>query len=80
MINDFFKWLCKTTFIAVIWVFVFSINIKGKTIFSHSNEVLVQNQFVSMLDEELGRLWFKISETARLTFRSVSGQDEEKKG
>lgn len=78
MFNDFMKWCCKSLFIAVVWVFILSINVNGKTLFTHSNEVLVQNEFVTLLDDELGRLWYKISETARLTFQDSRQQEDDK--
>lgn len=66
------KWLIKTCLSAVIWVFVFSMEVQGRTLFSYANEYLVQNSVVQGLDDELGKLWSKVSETARLAFSSDS--------
>lgn len=54
------KKLGKLVLTAVIWVFVFSVNIGGKPIFYHANEVLVQNQFVQDIDEEVSNFYFKL--------------------
>ncbi len=78
MFNDFMKWFGRNLLIAVVWVFIFSINIKGQTLFTHSNEVLVQNEIVRAIDEQIGQIWYKISETARITFRNVSGKEEDR--
>lgn len=74
--NDFLKWLGRTSLIAVFWVFVLSININDRPIFNYANDVLVQNSFVRMLDEELSSLWVKVVDTARITFKNLSAGDE----
>lgn len=74
--NDFFKWLARTLAIAVIWVFIFSINVKGQTIFHYANDVLVQNTLVRTIDSELSDLWGKAVTSVKLTFRSAPAGDE----
>jgi hypothetical protein len=66
--NDFLKWSVKTSGTAILWVFILSISVKGRTVFSYANEVLVQNPMVQMVDEELSEVWDKIYLTARRTF------------
>lgn len=76
--NDMIKWVLRISLIGVFWVFILSINIQGRAIFSYANESLVQNNFVQFLDEELAELWGKIQETARITFSEMS--EVERKG
>ncbi len=72
MINDVFKWIMRTTLIAVFWVFALSITYNGKTLFNYANNALVQNELVYFLDGQLGDIWSKISETARVTYNQVT--------
>lgn len=74
--NDFIKWVTRTSLIAVFWVFILSITIDGRSLFSYANRLLVQNSLVQMLDEELADLWDKIYNTAKVTFSETK---EEKK-
>lgn len=74
--NDFFKWCGRTALIAVFWVFALSINVSNRPMFYYANDLLVQNSFVRMMDEELTSLWGKIVDTARITFRNLSSEDE----
>ena len=63
--NDLLKWLSRTVLTAVVWVFVLSVNVEGRTLFSYANEILVQNSVVRMVDEELSELWDKVYVTAK---------------
>ena len=73
--NDLLKWLFKTTFIGIFWVFILSITLNGRPFFNYANNLLVQNSLVRMLDEELASLWVKVAKTARVTFKEVSAKD-----
>ena len=68
--NDFLKWLARTLAIAVVWVFIFSVHVKGQTVFHYANDILVQNELVRTIDSELGDLWDKAVTSVKLTFRS----------
>lgn len=63
--------------IASFWIFVFSIRWNGRTVFSYGNELLVQNRIVSAIDESLSEIWYRVSETARITFKKLSEKDRE---
>lgn len=73
--NDIFKWIGKFLLQFVLWIFILSINLNGKTLFKHGNEFLVQNALVQSLDEELADLWSRVSETARLTFGNATPKE-----
>ncbi len=75
--NDFVKWLLKFTFQAILWVFLLSIRVEGRPLFTYANEVFVQNTVVETVDEELGDLWQRLSKTAKATFDRTE-PDEEK--
>lgn len=70
--NDILKWIGKNLLTAVFWVFVLSITVNGRSLFSHANGVLVQNTLVQTIDEELAELWVKIYRTAKMTFADES--------
>jgi hypothetical protein len=74
--NDIIKWIFRTTMIGVAWVFILSVTVSGRTVFSYANNTLVQNTFVQMLDEELSSLWFKVYNTARVTFDQMTNSDQ----
>ena len=74
--NDLMKWLGKTTLLAVVWVFILSINVRGQPLFYHANNVIVQNAMVAAIDEELGDLWYRLSKTAKTTFNESEVPDE----
>ncbi len=73
--NDMLKRLWRTLFTAVIWVFIFSINISGRSLFSYANETLVQNSLVRLIDQELTELFHKVYIATRQALRG----DEDKK-
>ena len=75
--SDFTKWAGKVLVTAIFWVFILSITWNGRTLFTYANETLVQNALVETIDEELGKLWEKVSETAKVTF-SEEKKDPEK--
>ena len=74
--KDTLKSLGKFGCVGVFWVFVLSITVEGRPIFSYANQTLVQNSFVRMVDEDLGELWDKIYQTAKITFAEVKNEDD----
>jgi len=77
MINDVLKWAGRTILIAVFWVFALSVTVSGRPLFNYANETLVQNEIVRYIDTQLGELWAKISETARVTYNQL-GEPKDK--
>jgi hypothetical protein len=73
--NDLFKWIGKFFIHLVIWIFILSIRWDGKTLFSYAHNVLVQNALVQAIDEELADVWYRLSETARVTFSDSEKED-----
>jgi hypothetical protein len=74
--REHFKKLFKLSLTAIMWVFILSIRVEGRTLFSHANEVLVQNSIVRAIDGELANLWYRITETAKVTFDKVTKREE----
>ena len=66
--SDRIKRVFKVLLQGVIWIFVLSIQIEGRPIFYYLNDIMVKNSVVKGVDRELGDLWYRVSETARLTF------------
>ena len=75
--NDMLKWVGKVLLQGVLWVFILSIHLTGRgTLFTAANDLLVQNTLVQTVDEELGSLWTRLSDTAKLTFSKVRDGDQ----
>ena len=66
------KWLIRTALSAIIWIFVLSIEVQGRSLFSYANEYLVRNSLVQTIDDEIGNLWSRLSKTAEMAFSSDS--------
>lgn len=69
-------WVARNAAVAVLWVFILSITVNDRSLFSHANRLLVQNRVVATMDEGLGELWTRVYETARATLRDLSGTEE----
>lgn len=74
--NDMIKWVFKVALQGIVWVFLLSISVNGRTLFEHAHQTLVQNTLVQTMDEELGDLWTKLSRTASATFSEKSKNDD----
>ena len=75
--NDVLKWIAKFALQGILWVFLLSIRVDGHTtFFQAAHGTLVQNALVQTIDEELGSLWSKVSETAKVTFTKAREPDD----
>jgi hypothetical protein len=74
--DEIIKWVGKVALQCIAWVFILSITIGETTLFEKFNNVLVQNALVQSLDEEMANIWYKISETAKVTFNEVGRNTE----
>jgi hypothetical protein len=74
--NDLVKKAAKISGIGILWVFLLSINVNGRTMFSYANDILVQNSLVRMLDEELAGLWDKVCRASRVTMKEFQDKQE----
>lgn len=61
--NGIIKWVIKSVLTAMFWVFILSITVEGRSLFSYANEVLVQNSIVRSVDEQLAKVWDDIVTT-----------------
>lgn len=75
--RDHLKRLGKFALTFIMWVFILSIRVDGRTIFSHANDVLVQNSIVAAIDSELAGLWYRITETAKVTYAKITNQQDQ---
>lgn len=66
------KWLLRTSLSAILWVFILSIEVQGRSLFSYANEYLVKNSLIQNIDYELEKLWARISRTAEIAFSTDS--------
>lgn len=41
----------------LVWVFVLSVEVQQRTLFSYANEYLVRNEFVETASSELASIW-----------------------
>ncbi|MFW7378152.1 MAG: hypothetical protein ACOH5I_05045 [Oligoflexus sp.] len=70
------KWLIRTGLSAILWVFILSVEVQGRSLFSYANEYLVRNQLVQNIDQEIGKLWSRISQTAEMAFSTDSEEEK----
>lgn len=68
----------RILFHGVIWVFVLSIRVDGRTLFHHANDVLVNNQIVAAIESQATRAFnaaceFASSGASRLADRISKG-------
>jgi hypothetical protein len=72
-----FKEIClklvKFSFVGVLWVFLLSITVNERPLFSHANELLVQNAAVEFVENQAAEYWTKIKETVTITYGEISG-------
>lgn len=71
MITEIAKWASRFVFYLVLWVFILSIRWEGRTLFDRAHEVIIENPLVDLLDEELGVLWGRLSDTARTAYAKL---------
>jgi hypothetical protein len=76
--NDIFKWIGSFFMHLIMWVFILSVRWDGRTMFSYANDILVQNALVQTLDEEMAEVWYRVSETAKVTFSQTDQEDQKK--
>jgi hypothetical protein len=69
------KKICLWLAQGVLWLFIFSVHVQGRTLFDHGHEIFVQNRFIQALDEELAEIWYKTVITAKTTWKAVSSKD-----
>jgi hypothetical protein len=62
--------------VGVIWVYILSINIGGKTIFSYANDILVQNRIVDAIDQTLAGALESVSQRVGLSSSSGSRSEQ----
>ena len=74
--KDLSKRVIKFFCHGIFWVFLLSVRWDGRTLFSYTHEVFVENSVVEALDGELADAWFRLSETARVTFSKAPLSDE----
>lgn len=71
MISEIARWASRFVFYLVLWVFILSIRWEGRTLFDRAHEVIIENPLVELLDEELGILWDRLSDTARTAYAKL---------
>jgi hypothetical protein len=66
--QDLLKHIGKILGQGILWVFILSINWEGKSLYSYSHDLFVDNSMVRAIDAELAEVWFKLVKTAKVTF------------
>lgn len=74
--KDVIKRIGKTALQGLIWVFVLSLNWNGRTLFSHANEVFVQNQVVLAADAQLADWWDQLKSVSVAAFRDEANKQK----
>ncbi len=62
---------------ATFWVYVFSIQIAGKSIYQHAYGVLVDNPVVQAIDEEAYNLYSRVTRAVEIAFATKKVEKDE---
>ena len=68
--KDLVKWLVKTAFVAVAWVFILSIQVDDRPLFSYAHDIIIENSVVEALDVEIGEFLERVYSTAAQIWNS----------
>ena len=75
--KDALKWIAKLSLSAIFWIFILSIRVDNRTLFSYANNFLVQNSFLEIVDTVADTL-YNVSDAAKSTF-SEDGKNHKSK-
>ncbi|MEY4631632.1 MAG: hypothetical protein RIQ81_1752 [Pseudomonadota bacterium] len=64
----------------VVWVFVLSIQVDGRTLFSHAHGILVDNQVVAAVESQVTKGLRAASDLASSQARRIFGQESGRRG
>jgi|MDTA01.1.fsa_nt_gb hypothetical protein len=78
MIKDLVVWSVKLGFQMLFWLYIFSFEVGGQTLFYKARSLASESTIIAVIDEEVSDLWYKVTETAKATFAKIS-EDYEKK-
>ena len=78
MIKDLMVWSVKMSFQMLLWLYIFSFEVGGQTLFYKARTTVFESSIVIVLEEEANNLWYKVTETAKATFAKISKDYEEK--
>ncbi len=74
--SDTSKKILRILGFGVLWVFILSVRIGGKTIFHYANNVLVQNRIVAAIDQTLVDGYDAVIAKVASTYNSVTGLEK----
>lgn len=66
--RDLLRYAGKVVLQGIMWVFILSLSWNGKSLYSYSYDILVDNALVRTLDAEFAEVWYKLVKTAKVTF------------
>lgn len=70
------RWLGKQALIGVLWIYLLSFTVNGRSLFSYANSLLVQNIAVETLDQKLTETWHRVYRTAKVGFHEFTRNDQ----
>ncbi|MCX6115968.1 MAG: hypothetical protein NT027_00350 [Proteobacteria bacterium] len=76
LMNEYMRRALKVLGYGIIWVFVLSIRIQGRTIFHYANNILVQNRIVAAIDETLSDGVDAVFSKVSNSFNSLTGNEK----
>jgi hypothetical protein len=71
------KWLLKTLSIGILWIFILSIEVDNRSLFSYANHYLVRNQLVTAVDRQVSYWWGRLSQRAQMAFSGSEAVQED---
>lgn len=73
---DRLRWMGKHALIGVLWVYVLSLTVNGRPLFSYAHSLLVKNVAVETLDQTLVDTWERFYRTAKVSIREFTRDDQ----
>ena len=77
MFHTLFSFLAKALWQMVVWVFILSIPLEGRTLFDHIHEVIVDNPVVLLISEETQALWHEVTAEVKKRYAKVPAEADE---
>ena len=70
------KKIGRISLYAILWIFIFSIRIDGKTLFQYGHGVFVENRIVGAVDHQANLMWTRLLKTVRYSYHTMTGRDD----
>ncbi len=74
--NERLKKTGRIAMYAVLWIFILSIRVDGKTLFQYGHGIFVENRIVGAVDHQATLMWTRLVKTVRYSYHTMIGRDD----